>query len=81
MKHPDPDSYDVEVEDIEWPDRLRQDFGDITGLAKSIRTYGLIHAIHIEWSEDGLRRGVAGHRRWMAHKAARAAFLKQVDTA
>ena len=53
----------VVVAGITVGDRLREDMGDIAGLAQSIATYGLFHPIIVAQSDMRL---VCGHRRLLA---------------
>ena len=52
----------VAIADINVGDRLREEHGDITGLAKSIERFGLLHPIVV----DDRMRLVAGERRLRA---------------
>ena len=54
----------VRVENIRVVDRLREDYGDIAGLAESIQTHGLLHPLTI----DQGNRLIAGERRLRAMK-------------
>ena len=53
----------VPIASITIGDRLREDMGDIAGLAESIAKYGLFHPIIITRAD---RRLVCGHRRLLA---------------
>lgn len=55
----------VPIEEIIVGDRRREDMGDITGLAESIRQFGLLHPIVV----DEQKRLVAGGRRLTACKS------------
>ena len=54
----------LEIRAIKARDRLREDFGDIEGLAEDIKQHGLLHPIIV----DERDRLVAGHRRLKACK-------------
>jgi hypothetical protein len=55
----------IKINEVVVGDRRREDIGDIEGLAKSIKTYGLLHPIVID-SKNNL---VAGGRRLAACKS------------
>lgn len=55
---------EINVDDITIEDRLRDDFGDLQGLANSIDLLGLLHPIVV----DNENRLIAGHRRLKAVK-------------
>jgi Fe-S-cluster formation regulator IscX/YfhJ len=55
----------LEIKNVRIRDRLREDLGDLNGLAESIRTHGLIHPIVVD--EEGVL--VAGGRRLAACKS------------
>lgn len=52
----------IKVKDINWGDRARKDYGDITALAQSIKEKGIIHPIVI----DEANTLIAGGRRLTA---------------
>lgn len=55
----------VPIDEITISDRLREDYGDIAGLAESIATHGLIHPLTID--DDNTL--IAGERRLRAMKS------------
>ena len=54
----------VQVKEINVGERLRENFGDIEGLAESIKINGLLHPIIVD---ENLNL-IAGHRRLTAIK-------------
>lgn len=73
----DPTSLEVDVvhqlplDEVE-PDlqQPRHDLGDLSGLAESIREYGVLQPIVVDQTETGRFRILAGHRRYAAAKEA-----------
>ena len=59
---------EVKISDIRITDRIRKDNGDISELAESIKTHGLINPITLMESEEGYVL-IAGFRRLSAMKA------------
>ncbi len=75
-------SFEIDIDQIVVGDRVRREFGDITELAESIRTEGLIQPIVI--TQDC--RLIAGERRLRAHKhlglkTIKAVFFEVLDEA
>ena len=65
---------EIPVDSITIDDRSRQDFGDIEGLAESIRDVGLIQPIVV----DQNHKLIAGERRLRAHKLLKFTTIKVV---
>jgi hypothetical protein len=59
-------SSNVPVQDVQILDRMRKDFGDIEGLAKSIAENGLIQPIVLAPDNISGAQLIAGHRRLQA---------------
>lgn len=60
----------VRVDQVRWhPHNVRRDLGDLRGLARSIRRYGLLQPVVVE-EYAGLLRLRAGHRRVAAARVA-----------
>lgn len=57
-------AFEIPIDSITIVDRIRQDFGDISDLAESIKNEGLLQPIVV--TSD--HRLVAGHRRLLAHR-------------
>tara|TARA_Y100000310_G_scaffold247602_1_gene253219 strand:- start:9630 stop:10880 length:1251 start_codon:yes stop_codon:yes gene_type:complete len=53
----------VKIEDVKVGKRVREDYGDIEGLAQSIQKYGLLHPVIVS---DAMEL-IAGERRFKAH--------------
>lgn len=67
-------AYEIDISSIEVTDRIRQDFGDITDLAASIASEGLIQPIVVTANH----RLVAGERRLRAHRHLGLSTIKAV---
>ena len=57
----------VKLADIKVGKRVREEYGDITGLASSIKRYTLLHPIVVTKDDKGNIELVAGERRFKAH--------------
>jgi len=57
----------LKLADIKVGKRVREEYGDITGLAGSIQKYGLLHPIVVNKDKKGEWELVAGERRFKAH--------------
>ncbi|KKN19967.1 hypothetical protein LCGC14_0940190 [marine sediment metagenome] len=57
----------LKLADIKVGKRVREEYGDITGLAQSIQKYGLLHPIVVNKDNGGEWELVAGERRFKAH--------------
>lgn len=75
-------AFEIDIATIEVTDRIRKDFGDVTDLAESIKSEGLIQPIIVTSSH----RLVAGERRLRAHKelglkTIKAVYIEVLDEA
>jgi ParB family transcriptional regulator, chromosome partitioning protein len=58
----------ISISKIKVSKRIREDNGDIPGLATNIEKYGLIQPILVRDLGNGKYKLLAGYRRFLAHK-------------
>ena len=58
----------IEISKIIIGQRIRDDLGDIAGLAENIEDIGLLHPIILRKNNDDTYKLLAGHRRLESHK-------------
>jgi len=66
----------IEISKIKIGKRIRQDMGDINGLAESIKVYGLLSPILVRRINENHYKLLAGHRRLEATKLLQHATIK-----